>query len=528
MFKPLTQTTISVPRLGGLVAVIASLGCATPAVAQDLAPAPAPSDPEAILETAEATVAPAQAPPGADPAEDATLILRDLALAYPDLQGAERRRAKSLLARPTDGPADPIGDGYPLAAPVASAQSAHFCVFWVNAPGFPDAPSLTDANGVADGDGTPDYVESLLQIAEYSRSIEVAPGPMGWKAPKPDVDGCGSDPSALTDIYLKQLGDQGLFGYETVDPGQGRARSQYAYLVLDNDYAPSEYGYDDPAIPASVTLAHEYNHVLQMTYDTFQDVWFLESTATWSEEQVYPDVNDWLNYVNAFAKFPSEPITTFFPPDDDRSLRIYGAATWNHWLDSGSGGFGAGVIRRAWERSDNTKPADFALAAYDEAIERSGGRGFGREFVPFAAATAEWRAGAGNLPDHASYPDVKRKGSLAKGGQKSVHLDHTAYRLLDVRPTGGKQLTLRADLDDGVAGGLALVGRDGDALSGSVTRKVKYLDNGGKGSVTLDDPGRFDRITAVLVNADVDVKGFSGGDWVYSKDGARLKARLTG
>ena len=127
---------------------------------------------------------------------------------------------------------------------------------------------------------------------------------MGWKPPKPDVDGCGSDPSALTDIYLKQLGDQGLFGYETVDPGQGRARSQYAYLVLDNDYAPSEYGYADPAIPASVTLAHEYNHVLQMTYDTFQDVWFLEATATWSEEQVYPDVNDWLGYVNAFAEVP--------------------------------------------------------------------------------------------------------------------------------------------------------------------------------------------------------------------------------
>ena len=352
---------------------------------------------------------------------------------------------------------------------------------------------------------------------------------MNWKAPKPDVEGCGSDPSARTDIYLKQLGDQGLFGYESVDPGQGRARSQYAYLVLDNDYAHSEYGYADPTVPASVTLAHEYNHVLQMTYDAFQDTWFLEATAVWSEEQVYPDVNDWLNYVPPFAEFPNEPITAAnFPPSDDRSLRIYGAGTWNHWLDVGGGGFGAGVIRRAWKLSDTTSPPDFALAAYDKAIRKVGGKGFSQEFARFVAATAEWRAGAGRLPDHASYADVKRKGSLAKGGGKKFGLDHTAYRLIDVRPAGGSELTLRADAEDGVRAGLALVGRDGDVVSGSVERKVEYLAEGGKGSVTLADPGRFERITAVLVNADARVDGFGRGDWNYSKDGAQFKVRLTG
>ena len=68
--------------------------------------------------------------------------------------------------------------------------------------------------------------------------------------------------------------------------------------------------------------------------------------------------------------------------------------------------------------------------------------------------------------------------------------------------------------------GLALVARDGDALAGTVTKKRSYLDQGGKGSVTLSTPGRFERITAVLVNADGRVNGFAGGDWVYSKDGA--------
>jgi hypothetical protein len=444
------------------------------------------------------------------------------------LRGTERARADGLLARPTDGAGGPFNEGYPPAAPVEKAESPNFCVFWVNAPPFEDAPNLTDANGVADGDGIPDYVESILQIAEYSRSIQVAPGPMGWRPPKPDAEGCGADPSAHTDIYLRQLGDRGLFGYETVDPGQGRARSQSAYLVLDDDYAEAEYGYSDPTIPASVTAAHEYNHVLQMTYDTFQDLWFLEATATWSEEQVYPQVNDWLGYVNSFARYPGEPITATYPAEDDRSLRIYGSATWNHWLDSGGGGYGAGVVRRAWELSDATRPADFALAAYDKAIERSGGTGFSREFVPFTAATAEWRAGAGDLPDHASYPDVSRKGSLAKGANKRFRLDHTAYRLINVPPTGGAGLTLRADVEDGVRAGLALVGRDGDPLSGEVEQSVRFLGKGGKGSVTLDDPGRFERITAVIVNADTRVRGFAGDQWVYSKDGAEFKIRLTG
>jgi hypothetical protein len=505
------------------VAAIATFGCLAGA-----APATAQEEPAEILDTAEATVAPQEAPAGAEPAPDATIALHDVAVSYPEMGGAQRERARSLLARPTDGGSDPLGDGYPPAAPIASAQSAHFCVFWVNAPGFPDAPSLTDANGVADTDGVPDFVELVLDIAEQSYGVEVAPGPMGWTAPKPDKTGCGTDPSARTDIYLKQLGDKGLFGYQTVDPGQGRARSQYGYLVLDNDYSEREYGYADPAIPLSVTAAHEYNHVLQVTYDTFQDTWFLEATATWSEEQVFPDVNDWLNYVSSFAKFPTEPMTATFAPDDDRSLRIYGSATWNHWLDTGGGGFGVGVIRRAWELSDTTKPSDYALAAYDKAIRKVGGKSFSQEFVRFAAATAEWRAGAGNLADHASYPDVKRKGSLKKGASKSVHLDHTAYRLIDVKPTGGDRLRLKADLDHGVAGGLALVARDGDALSGTVKQRVRYLADGGKGSVTLSDPGRFERITAVLVNADDGVRGFHRGDWVYAKDGSGFKARLTG
>jgi hypothetical protein len=514
MFKRLTAVTISPRQWIGFAASIVCLACAAPAAADD----------DAVLDAAEATVAPQQAPADAVPAGDATIALHDLAVAYPDLGRADRARAQSLLARPTDGGADPQGDGYPVAAPVASAESPHFCVFWVATPGFQD--SLTDFTD-ANANGVPDYVESLLQIAEYSYSVEVAPGPMGWAPPKPDKAGCGTNPSARADIYLKQLGNKGLFGYETVDPGQGRARSEYGYMVLDNDYAQAEYDYADPTIPASVTFAHEFNHLLQMNYDTFQDTWMLESTATWSEEQVYPEVNDYLAYINSFAKYPGEPMTSTYANNDDRSLRIYGAAVWNHWLATGGGAYGTDVIRKAWELSDKVKPADFALSAYGTAIDKAGGRGFSRDFVPFAAATAEWRAGAGGFPDHASYPDVARIGSLAKGDRKRFRLDHTAYRLLDVRGTGAK-LKLKVDAEQGVRAGVALVARDGDALTGSVVQKIEFLAKGGKGSVVLSQPDRFERITAVVVNADDRERGRAYGDWVYSRDNAAFKLKLTG
>jgi hypothetical protein len=44
--------------------------------------------------------------------------------------------------------------------------------------------------------------------------------------------------------------------------------------------------------------------------------------------------------------------------------------------------------------------------------------------------------------------------------------------------------------------------------------------------VTLERPHRYERITGVIVNADARVRGFTGGDWVYSKDGSRFHARL--
>lgn len=453
-------------------------------------------------------------------ARGATVALRDLARAIPALEGALRREARAILARPTDNP-DPQGTTW-TASPAAQSPhcSAHFCVHWVDAGAH--APSLADVNGSGDGDGVPDYVEQTVAVAEHSYAAQV--GLLGWPAPVPDGFGAPSPHQAKTDVYLAQIGDRGLFGYAAPDPRprQSCKRSCFAFLVLDNDYSPAEFGYPDPAIPLAVTLAHEFNHVLQFGIDTFQDTWLFEATAVWAEEKTFPDANDYLFYLPSFARTPGTPITK---PDGGGGNRIYAAAVWNHWLDAAGGGYGPGVVLDTWLSSTLTRPPDYAVGAFDRAIRRAGGRGFAREFLDFAATSAEWRSSA--LPDAAAYPDVRRQGRLRPGTRRRFRLDHTALRMFRVRAAGNRAIRLRVKARRGVRSGIALIGRRGDPVGGAVTVSSRFMERGGAASIRLRRPGRFDRLTAAVVNADGRVRGFAGFDWEYRHDDREFRVRLT-
>jgi hypothetical protein len=501
-----------------VAAALAALSAGSvPALADDLSTVGA-AEAAGELEAAEQALAP-QA--GGLPDREASAALSELADALPLLDGAERRRARGLLARPTDGADDQFGDGYEPGAPLGEAFNIEFCVTWVDDISDPDAPSLDDVNGVDDGDGVPDYVEAILEIADGSYSVEVED--LGWNPPRDDVGkGCVSAPGRA-DIYIMELG-AGLFGYEAPDPGQ-TSRSRYGYLVIDDDYNPAHFpGFAEPLDAARVTVAHEFNHLLQERYDAVQDLWMFESTAVWMEEQVYPEIDDYLRYVPAFARAPGAPITDF---GAGRGRKVYGSAVWNHWLERGAG-YGTDVVRRAWEVSDLVDPPDFAVGAYDRAISAFGGRGFSREFLRFAAATAEWRAGDSGFPDAVAYPDVRRKGVLRPGRRrpKRFKLDHTGYRLFRVSGTRAAKIRLRVRAERGVRSGLALVARKGEEVGGQVVTRTEFLRRGGAGSVSLRRPRRFERVTAVIANADGRQRGFEFDDWHYTRNNRHFSARV--
>lgn len=430
---------------------------------------------------------------GGTPDRDATAALRDLAVALPALHGTARRQANDLLRRPSDKSDREYFGKEASGSPVCDPN---FCVHWTDKQ--KNAPESSE------------FIAEVQQSLAESYSVEN--GSLGWQAAKSDGNrgarnGVGGQ--GQVDVYITDLGKR-LYGYASVDPKQEGAR-RHAYLVLNNDYRgfPSS-----PLDSMRVTVAHEYNHVLQFGYDTLQDPWLFEDTATWMEEQVYPDINDYLNYLSAFTKGTEVPMTS-------DTIKIYAEAVFNHWLSSR---FGPQAIRDVWAASEaGVKPKHLATAAYTAGITGNGGMPFADEFGAFAAATAEWRASS-LFPDAQAYPDVRRKGTLGRKTKK-ITLDNTSYRLIKVK-AGSGPVTLKVKASRGTTSTIALIGRVGPAESGTVTTALEQLPKGGKGTVMLDDVSGFDRVTAAVINSDGRSKGYRGGERRYPSDGSVYKYSL--
>ena len=297
---------------------------------------------------------------------DATLLLRQLALRFHELDAADRRTARRILARPTDGSGDPVGFGY-TATEATPYCSEHFCVHWVHSSG--DAPAATDTNG----NGVPDQVETTSTVFEQVWAAEV--DTMGYRAPGGDGTKGGD---ARLDVYLVDSGKSGVYGYCTTDdPIPPAGGPLPGYCAVDNDFA--DFGGNSRPL-LEVTAAHEFFHAVQFAYDAGEDLWFMESTAAWIEDEVYDDVND--NY--QFLKVgplgrPYVPLD-YFDADSDDTANYYpqygGWIFWKYLSES----YDRDLVRQVWDKAAST----YSLAALRSVFE---GRGldFTEVFARFGA-----------------------------------------------------------------------------------------------------------------------------------------------
>jgi hypothetical protein len=535
------QTLLTMPRrlLPLLVLALAALPAASALAASDkprLGPSPrafTAAERDEASEALDKAVAISRGR-GVEDGHELTPALREVAVRLRALRGADRRQALALLARPTRGEANPGEDEYDTNEETPF-QTEHFRIHWVRTT--EDAPGLSDS----DADGFPDYVE--LVGTEFERVYSVEHGQLGWRMPPSDGVRGGN---GLTDVYIAQLGDQRIFGYSAPDPGQD-TNIQAAFLVVDNDYTDEAFARrypGDSVSPLRVTAAHEYNHVIQFGIDVLQDAWMFESTAVWMEDFVYDEVNDYVNYLGPWAVLSEIPITQFSAsdPNDPGNTKAYGSAVWNRWLEEH---FSPDVIRLAWEASLATRPASFAPGAYDRAIRQvSGGQeGFFETFTRFVTDTAEWRTAG--FSEGEGWPDMQRlpkdtlPGSLpfvmrADGPGIQGQLNHTAFVVVDVEPHAGPMklimsLPRGSSRRRGPDGSAALVGRAGPERGGSVDVQLQRVRGGGRAVVPIGDSAGFERLTAVLANADIAIRGFSPvfSDWVWVNDAQRVTAHVS-
>ena len=430
---------------------------------------------------------------------DATPILRDLRAALPHLRGRERAVAHSILARPTDRADDPLGDGYSPFAVVERLCDAHVCVHWVETTR--DAPPLEDL----DASGLPDWVEATQRTLAEVWQAEV--DDLGYAPPLPDAESSTNGGDARLDVYLVDIGRAGYFGYCTTDDPIGWITTRVsAYCVLDDDFADPVLQLPDPTVGLHVTAAHELFHAVQFGYDWLEDLWLMEGTATWMEDEVYDDANDLLRYLGEHSPLARPEV----PLDAGHAGYEYGA--WLFWRYL-SEHHGRGIVKSVWRHAIGDDA--YSLRATRRALAARGS-GLTVAFAGFGAANrtphAVYGEGAlypraGAASAHVLGPENLDTGWL---GLRVAHLATKTVALRPRKPSAATRLAVQVATgrDERSAAVTLVVVR----TDGRVTRRRVTLDADGHGRTSVAFGGSVRRVDVVLTNAGSAYRCWRGTD----------------
>lgn len=276
-----------------------------------------------VLERIAAALKPSPAADrGARPApyRDLTVLLLELRHAMGSMNAADHARAAGLVGGFTIPPPSSTCTGTVIV-------SAHFCVHYTTA-------SILNPDGA-----DPAWAQTTSDTLEQVYTHEVTT--LGYRPPVNDGDG-------LLDVTLEQIGDQGYYG--ACAPASNAVKTE-ASCVLDNDFA--EFAPTAPINALRVTAAHEFFHAVQFGYNSYQDRWLLEGSAVWMEDQVYPTINDYLQYVRHGGAIidPRTPIDT-----DDQSQWYAATLFWKFLSESRHD---PSIIKQIWNAASTyvTRPA---------------------------------------------------------------------------------------------------------------------------------------------------------------------------
>ena len=288
-----------------------------------------------------------------------------------------------------------------------------------------DAPYQVSVD-VNPADGVPDFINRTLETFEYVWSCQV--DTLGFTIPPTDA-GRGGD--NRYDVYVENLG-AGFFGFTVPEDVVDGYRAN-SYISIENNFAGSQYE-SNPVDGLRVTTAHEFFHAVQFGYDAlefdFDDPnqpqsyrpWWMEASATWMEDIIYDDINDYIGYLPFFLGYSWMGLGSFsYNYGDARSYHPYGACMWPIYLTEKYDD--PGIVREIWEQCGEIAGYN-ALHAMESSLQTRSSS-LSDAFLEFAV----WNFHSGDFADPAkfysegaSFPEVDTAGYIENLDVLPVHI----------------------------------------------------------------------------------------------------------
>ena len=234
-----------------------------------------------------------------------------------------------------------------------------------------------------------------------------------------------SDPQI--DVYFSNLGN-GNYGSTTPEnevTSTTRAYDYTAYIEIDNDMIGDLY-YTQDTSALKVTCAHELFHVFQVGYNFFYtDVWYLEASAVWFEDKMFPEVNDYIQYTEKFKDNWGGQIDRYGNPD------FYQLCSWNIYLDEKYQENAHNPIMKIWENILEEN----AMAALTTFLTSNGSN--------WKNALSEWGVshiycGEEYFPNQSLFPDAEIIPSLKFSSHTNNYFYYNDDQTMNIQIVNGK------------------------------------------------------------------------------------------
>ena len=221
---------------------------------------------------------------------------------------------------------------------------------------------------VAPANGVPDYVERVGAYFEesWNRTFD----DLGFVAP--DISGAP---------YRVEFRRFGAYGFtQLTDEGSAGTSIQVHNNFLN--FPPNDDPEGNQWGAAKVTAAHELKHASQYANNGWTEpgLW-VEVDATWVEDIVFDQVNDFYNYITF-----GSPISAPTSPLDAGGTGAYAECVWQHWMSEGRG---IGTVVAFWNRRREA-PLEPVMQSYDFVLDL-----FGEPIVESWVEFASWNYATG-------------------------------------------------------------------------------------------------------------------------------------